>query len=195
MSAIPPGDRHEAQYVASELLRLVRDETIEGGFREMAVMYRTNRQSRAIEEVLVRSGIPYHLVGGKKFYERREVRDVLAYLRLIANPADNDSFFRILNVFPDTPSNPPVSRPRPVSRLASFVFFSVALQPVCRSSVCWSFLFWFLACLLVACALTLEGADRSRRGASGSGRRRRLESWGRSSGFRATRCCSGCARS
>ena len=65
------GDRHEAHYVAKEILHLARDEIIPGGFRDIAVMYRTNRQSRAIEEVLVRSGIPYHLVGGKKFYERR----------------------------------------------------------------------------------------------------------------------------
>jgi DNA helicase-2/ATP-dependent DNA helicase PcrA len=64
----------------------------------MAVMYRTNAQSRAIEEALVLRGIRYHIVGGTRFYERKEIKDVLAYLRLMANPADSVSLERILNV-------------------------------------------------------------------------------------------------
>jgi DNA helicase-2/ATP-dependent DNA helicase PcrA len=62
------------------------------------VLYRTNAQSRAFEDVLLRRGIPYRLVGGLRFYERREVKDVLAYLRLVANPRDSVSFGRVVNV-------------------------------------------------------------------------------------------------
>ena len=65
---------------------------------EVAVFYRTNAQSRAFEEVFIRSGLPYVIVGGVRFYERREVRDLLAYLRLIANPEDEVSLRRVLNV-------------------------------------------------------------------------------------------------
>ena len=64
----------------------------------MAVFYRTNAQSRVFEEVFIRVGLPYRVVGGVRFYERREVRDLLAYLRLIANPADEVSLRRVLNV-------------------------------------------------------------------------------------------------
>ena len=64
----------------------------------MAVFYRTNAQSRVFEEVFIRAGLPYKVVGGVRFYERREVRDLLAYLRLIANPEDEVSLRRVLNV-------------------------------------------------------------------------------------------------
>ncbi|MEB3350767.1 MAG: UvrD-helicase domain-containing protein [Cyanobacteriota bacterium] len=65
---------------------------------DMAVLYRTNAQSRALEEALVRWGIPYLVVGGLRFYDRREIKDVLAYLRLLVNPADTVSLLRVLNV-------------------------------------------------------------------------------------------------
>jgi len=65
---------------------------------DCAVLYRTNAQSRALEDVMLRRGVPYRLVGGQRFYERREIKDVLAYLRLIANPRDAVSFGRIVNV-------------------------------------------------------------------------------------------------
>ena len=65
---------------------------------QVAVFYRTNAQSRAFEEVFIRAGLPYKVVGGVRFYERREVRDLLAYLRLIANPEDEVSLRRVLNV-------------------------------------------------------------------------------------------------
>jgi DNA helicase-2/ATP-dependent DNA helicase PcrA len=65
---------------------------------DMAVLYRTNAQSRALEESLVRWGIPYLVVGGLRFYDRREIKDVLAYLRLLVNPADTVSLLRVLNV-------------------------------------------------------------------------------------------------
>ena len=89
-------EQEEAQTVAREALRLVA----EGDYRlgDLAVLYRTNAQSRALEEVLLRRGIPYRLIGGLRFYERREVKDVLAYLRLIANPQDTLSFSRVVNV-------------------------------------------------------------------------------------------------
>src|SRR5207249_5468147 len=65
---------------------------------DLAVFYRTNAQSRVLEEVFVRSGIPYRVVGGVKFYDRREVKDLLAYLRALANPDDEVSLKRIVNV-------------------------------------------------------------------------------------------------
>jgi len=65
---------------------------------DMAVLYRTNAQSRAMEESLVRWGVPYIVVGGLRFYDRREIKDVLAYLRLLVNPADSVSLLRVLNV-------------------------------------------------------------------------------------------------
>jgi DNA helicase-2/ATP-dependent DNA helicase PcrA len=89
-------EQEEAQGVAREALRLVA----EGDYRlaDFAVLYRTNAQSRALEEVLLRRGVPYRLIGGLRFYERREVKDVLAYLRLIANPQDTLSFSRVINI-------------------------------------------------------------------------------------------------
>lgn len=69
-------------------------------YRSFAVLYRTNAQSRVIEEAFLREGLPYVLVGGTRFYERREVRDILAYLRLIANPDDNSAYKRVINTPP-----------------------------------------------------------------------------------------------
>ncbi len=89
-------EREEAQAVAEEARRLVDQEGASLG--EMAVVYRTNAQSRALEEVLLRQGIPYQLVGGVCFYQRREIRDGLAYLRLLLNPDDEMAFDRVVNV-------------------------------------------------------------------------------------------------
>ena len=86
----------EAEYVADELARLRRVEHRRYG--DFAVLYRINAQSRAFEDVFGRRRIPYRLVGGVRFWERREVKDLLAYLRLIQNPADTVSFSRIVNV-------------------------------------------------------------------------------------------------
>jgi DNA helicase-2/ATP-dependent DNA helicase PcrA len=91
-------EEQEAGFVVSEIRRLVaRGEATPGG---CAVMYRTNAQSRALEDAFVREGMPYLLIGGVRFYERREVKDVLAYLRVIANPDDSVSLLRIINVPP-----------------------------------------------------------------------------------------------
>ena len=86
----------EGHFVALEIGRLMREQ--HRGFADFAVMYRTNAQSRAIEEACIQQGIRYRIVGGTRFYDRREVRDLLAYLRLIRNHADAVAFRRIVNV-------------------------------------------------------------------------------------------------
>lgn len=89
-------ERDEARFVALEIERWRRDRHVAPG--EIAVFYRTNAQSRAIEEALAERGVPYRVVGGTRFYDRREVRDLLAYLRAVANPEDEVALRRILNV-------------------------------------------------------------------------------------------------
>ena len=93
---VADSEHDEAAFVAEEVDRLA--DAGEAAPGEVAVFYRTNAQSRVFEEVFIRSGLPYKVVGGVRFYERREVRDLLAYLRLIANPADEVSLRRVLNV-------------------------------------------------------------------------------------------------
>ncbi len=100
----PPGDRiviresydegDEAQFVVSEIRRLARSGRYQ--FRDAAVMYRTNAQSRSIEEAFVRSEIPYQIIGSTRFYERAEIKDAMAILRLIANPSDTASLQRLI---------------------------------------------------------------------------------------------------
>ena len=89
-------EHDEAQFVAEEIDRLTDEGTAKAG--DVAVFYRTNAQSRVFEEVFIRVGLPYRVVGGVRFYERKEVRDVLAYLRVLANPEDAVPLRRILNV-------------------------------------------------------------------------------------------------
>jgi DNA helicase II / ATP-dependent DNA helicase PcrA len=90
-------DEHdEAQFVAEEIDRLTDEDVAKPS--DVAIFYRTNAQSRVFEEVFIRVGLPYKVVGGVRFYERREIRDVLAYLRVLVNPADSVSLRRILNV-------------------------------------------------------------------------------------------------
>jgi DNA helicase II / ATP-dependent DNA helicase PcrA len=93
---VADSEHDEAQFVAGEIDRL--SDGGEGRYRDAAVFYRTNAQSRAFEEVFIRVGLPYKVVGGVRFYERREVRDAIAYLRAISNRADDVSVRRILNV-------------------------------------------------------------------------------------------------
>ena len=88
-------EHDEARFVVGEIDRLA-DPGVEWG--DIAVFYRTNAQSRALEELLVRQGIPYRVVGGTRFYERREIKDALAYLQLISNPDDTVAARRVLNV-------------------------------------------------------------------------------------------------
>ena len=87
----------EAEAVVHRL-RMMESANPELSWGDMAVLYRTNAQSRAIEESLVRWGIPYIVVGGLRFYDRREIKDLLAYLRLLVNPADTVSLLRVINV-------------------------------------------------------------------------------------------------
>jgi DNA helicase-2/ATP-dependent DNA helicase PcrA len=90
-------DEHdEAAYVVSEINRLTDTEGMR--FADLAVFYRTNAQSRVIEESFVRAGVPYRIVGGTRFYDRREVKDALAYLRAMVNPDDEVAWKRIVNV-------------------------------------------------------------------------------------------------
>lgn len=84
----------EAQFVADEILRHI-DSGV--SYNQMAVFYRTNAQTRALEEIFIRQAIPYRIIGGTKFYERAEIKDIMAYLTVIANPADTLSMRRILN--------------------------------------------------------------------------------------------------
>jgi DNA helicase-2/ATP-dependent DNA helicase PcrA len=89
-------EQEEAHFVVSEVEKLVASRRWKAG--DIAIMYRTNAQSRALEEEFVRYGFPYRLVGATRFYERREVKDVVAYLRLIHNPYDAISLSRVINV-------------------------------------------------------------------------------------------------
>ncbi|HYK83468.1 MAG TPA: UvrD-helicase domain-containing protein [Gemmatimonadales bacterium] len=89
-------ERDEAEWLASEVAR--RAAAPDAPYEAIAILYRTNAQSRPLEEAFRFRGIPYRLVGAVSFYERREVKDVLAYLRLVANPADDAAFARIVNV-------------------------------------------------------------------------------------------------
>jgi DNA helicase-2/ATP-dependent DNA helicase PcrA len=92
---VADSEHDEAAFVAEEVDRLA--DAGEAAPGDVAVFYRTNAQSRVFEEIFIRSGLPYKVVGGVRFYDRREVRDLLAYLRLIANPGDEVSLRRILN--------------------------------------------------------------------------------------------------
>lgn len=88
-------EQEEAVFVASTIDNIVREQG--KNFKDFAVLYRTNAQSRTIEEALLKSNIPYTMVGGTKFYSRKEIRDVIAYLNILANTSDNISFERIVN--------------------------------------------------------------------------------------------------
>ena len=89
-------EEEEAQSVVNEIEKLISQEQI--SLKDCAVMYRVNAQSRVLEETFMRYGMPYKLVGGTRFYRRQEIRDIIAYLRVIHNPHDNVSLTRIINV-------------------------------------------------------------------------------------------------
>jgi len=88
-------ERHESLYVANEIEKHIEDDLFD--YRDIAILYRTNAQSRVLEETFVKANIPYQMIGGTKFYDRKEIKDLLAYLRLIANPDDDISFARVVN--------------------------------------------------------------------------------------------------
>src|SRR3954469_1134301 len=93
---VADNEHEEARFVAEEIDRLGDSDGVRPG--DVAVFYRANAQSRALEEVLIRVGLPYKVVGGTRFYERREIKDAVAYLRALANPDDDVNVRRILNV-------------------------------------------------------------------------------------------------
>lgn len=89
-------EKGEAEFIVSQIAKMNSGENIK--LKDIAVLYRTNAQSRAVEETFLRYGVPYKIVGGVKFYARREIKDLIAYFRLIQNPDDLSSFARIANV-------------------------------------------------------------------------------------------------
>ena len=89
-------DRDEALHVVHAIQEEVRGRGID--LKDIAVLYRTNAQSRALEDALRRAGIPYEIVGGVRFYERKEIKDVMAYLRILVNEGDDESLLRVINV-------------------------------------------------------------------------------------------------
>ncbi|NFP92478.1 DNA helicase PcrA [Clostridium sporogenes] len=89
-------DIDEAKFVASEMKKIIKDS--DKSFNDFAVLYRTNAQSRIFEDVFMKRDIPYRLIGGLKFYDRKEIKDLMAYLKLINNPLDDISLRRIINV-------------------------------------------------------------------------------------------------
>lgn len=92
---VADNEHDEARFVAEEIDALAEGSEIT--YNDVAVFYRTNNSSRSLEEVLIRAGIPYKVVGGVRFYERKEIRDIVAYLRVLDNPGDAVSLRRILN--------------------------------------------------------------------------------------------------
>lgn len=89
-------ERDEARFIVSEMQKQIAEKNRK--FGDFAILYRTNAQSRIIEEMLLKANVPYTMVGGRKFYDRKEIRDILAYLSAIANPRDSISLERIINV-------------------------------------------------------------------------------------------------
>ncbi|WP_125610133.1 DNA helicase PcrA [Specibacter cremeus] len=92
---VAESEHEEARFIAEEIDRLTDETDIRPG--DVAIFYRTNAQSRAIEDILVRVGLPYRVVGGTRFYERKEIKDALAYLRALVNPDDDVNLRRVLN--------------------------------------------------------------------------------------------------
>lgn len=95
-AVLASNERQEADFTASEIKKLAREQKLK--LSQCCVMYRTNAQSRAIEESLLKNNLPYQLIGGLKFYERKEIKDILAYLRITFNSQDKISIQRVINV-------------------------------------------------------------------------------------------------
>ena len=119
-------EREEAAWVCVAIKKLQKEEK---SLSEVAVLYRTHAQSRVLEEMFMRSGIPYRVFGGTKFYDRKEVKDALAYLRLIANPADDVSLTRIINTPKRSIGDTTVSALQEHAREEMLPLFSVLSDP------------------------------------------------------------------
>ena len=117
----------EAQFIAKEAAKLKYNDKIDYG--DMAVLYRTNAQSRILEEGFMRSGIPYTMVGGLKFYDRKEIKDILAYLRVIYNPEDAVSLMRIINVPKRSLGNVTMSKLSEFANMYGMTLFDAVSAP------------------------------------------------------------------
>lgn len=113
----------EAGFVASEIKRLSAMENV--NYKDFAILYRVNAQSRILEEMLMRESIPYRIFGGLRFYDRKEIKDIIAYLRVIQNPSDNISLKRIINVPKRGIGNTTVDTAEGVANQRSCSIFSV----------------------------------------------------------------------
>lgn len=89
-------EQEEAKYITEEIINLKKEEDLD--YKDFAVLYRTNAQSRVLEEVFRKKGVPYRMIGGLKFYDRKEIKDILAYLKVLYNPNDDINLQRIINV-------------------------------------------------------------------------------------------------
>jgi len=116
-------EHEEAMFVAGEIKRQVSSG--ERKYRDFAVLYRINAQSRVLEEMLMRESVPYKIVGGLKFYDRKEIKDILAYLRVVQNPADNISLKRIINVPKRGIGNTTVENAEAIANQRNVSIFSV----------------------------------------------------------------------
>jgi DNA helicase-2/ATP-dependent DNA helicase PcrA len=125
-------ERAEARFICQEAGRWLRKG---GSLRDMAVFYRTNAQSRSVEDALVADGIPYHMIGGMRFYERMEVKDILAYLKVIDNPADEISIKRIINVPPRGIGHATVDRIGELAAARGMTFFAALQEAAVGSSL------------------------------------------------------------
>ena len=116
-------DIDEADFVSANIKRLIREENY--SLKDIAILYRTNAQSRLLEDSLIKNAIPYRLFGGVRFYERREIKDVLAYLSVISNPKDEVSLMRIINVPKRGIGDATVKKVSQIGMLNDISFFEV----------------------------------------------------------------------
>ena len=119
-------DRDEGKAVATQIKQLYRQGY---DYEQMAVLYRTNAQSRVIEDELRHLGIPYRIYGGMSFYQRKEIKDAIAYFRLAVNPADNEAFIRVINYPLRGIGDTTVMKVREASRMAGCSMMEVILNP------------------------------------------------------------------
>jgi ATP-dependent DNA helicase UvrD/PcrA len=127
-------ERDEADFVVSEI-GVRRSGQTPAGYGDVAVLYRTNAQSRALEEGLRRQAVPYRLVGAVRFYDRREIRDLMAYLKLIANPADDEAFRRAVGVPKRGLGETTIDQLAEASRLAGVPMFAGAQREEITSAL------------------------------------------------------------
>mgnify|MGYP003531319479 FL=1 len=119
-------DRDEGKAVATQIKQLYRQGY---DYEQMAVLYRTNAQSRVIEDELRHLGVPYRIYGGMSFYQRKEIKDAIAYFRLSVNPADNEAFIRVINYPLRGIGDTTVMKVREASRMAGYSMMEVILDP------------------------------------------------------------------